>query len=101
MSNKKEECECGGEYQKCENCGDKFQCSYCGLCNCLEELGLSLHCAVCFKMIRRGDEFVCETWISAEPTDQKYCMTNSKEWCGKCFDKLPSNKKIGCERIDL
>jgi len=33
---REKECECGGEYQKCEKCGDEFQCYYCGICNCEE-----------------------------------------------------------------
>ncbi len=26
------ECECGGDCEVCDGCGDEYKCSYCGLC---------------------------------------------------------------------
>ena len=28
------DCECGGDYETCPDCGDPYKCSYCGLCDC-------------------------------------------------------------------
>ena len=30
-------CECGGEYEECTVCKDKYKCSHCGLCECQNE----------------------------------------------------------------
>ncbi len=27
------ECECGGHFDECKTCGDKYKCQHCGLCN--------------------------------------------------------------------
>ena len=34
---KEEDCECGGEYEECTVCEDKYKCSHCGLCECQKE----------------------------------------------------------------
>ena len=31
---KEEDCECGGDCETCDVCGDPYKCAYCGLCAC-------------------------------------------------------------------
>ena len=37
---KEEDCECGGEYEECTVCEDKYKCSHCGLCECQKYIGI-------------------------------------------------------------